>query len=86
MPTSRDAVRRTLPLTSPTAAAAVDGRLAAPTTAAIQLSATGLWKKYHKSRVEIPVLRGVDLQVQMARTAKIQGAVINPDGTPKGQA
>ena len=45
------------------------GAVAAP----IQLAATGLWKRYHKGRVEIPVLRGVDLAIRRGEFLSIVG-------------
>jgi len=37
------------------------------------LSAHGLWKRYYKGQVEIPVLRGVDLQVRRGEFLSIIG-------------
>ncbi len=42
-------------------------------TAPIQLSATGLKKSYRKAQVEIPVLRGVDLEVRQGELLAIVG-------------
>jgi lipoprotein-releasing system ATP-binding protein len=39
----------------------------------VQLSAVGLWKRYQKGRVEIPVLRGVDLDVRAGEFLSIVG-------------
>ncbi len=39
----------------------------------VQLSATGIWKRYYKSKVEIPVLRGVDLEVRRGEFLSIIG-------------
>lgn len=39
----------------------------------VQLSAVGLWKRYHKGRVEIPVLRGVDMEVRRGEFLSIVG-------------
>ncbi len=39
----------------------------------VQLAAVGLWKKYRKGRVEIPVLRGVDLEVRDGEFLAIVG-------------
>lgn len=39
----------------------------------VQLAAVGLWKRYHKGRVEIPVLRGVDLEVRRGEFLSIMG-------------
>jgi lipoprotein-releasing system ATP-binding protein len=39
----------------------------------VQLAAVRLWKKYHKGHVEIPVLRGVDLQVRRGEFLSIMG-------------
>src|SRR5690242_14438122 len=38
-----------------------------------QLAARNLWKRYHKSRVEIPVLRGVDLDIREGEFLSIIG-------------
>jgi lipoprotein-releasing system ATP-binding protein len=39
----------------------------------VQLSAVGLWKRYRKAHVEIPVLRGVDLEVRQGEFLSIIG-------------
>jgi lipoprotein-releasing system ATP-binding protein len=39
----------------------------------VQLAAVRLWKKYRKGNVEIPVLRGVDLQVRRGEFLSIMG-------------
>jgi len=39
----------------------------------VLLAAVGLWKRYHKGRVEIPVLRGVDLEVRGGEFLSIVG-------------
>ncbi len=39
----------------------------------VQLSAVGLWKRYYKAHVEIPVLRGVDLEVHQGEFLSIIG-------------
>ena len=39
----------------------------------VQLAAVGLWKRYHKGRVEIPVLCGVDLEVRRGEFLSIMG-------------
>jgi len=54
-----------LALAEQTAAAAVPGD--------VQLSCTGLWKRYQKGRVDIPVLRGVDLHVRRGEFLSIIG-------------
>jgi lipoprotein-releasing system ATP-binding protein len=41
--------------------------------ASVQLAAVRLWKKYHKGSVEIPVLRGVDLDVRRGEFLSIVG-------------
>lgn len=38
-----------------------------------QLAAVGLWKRYRKGRVEIPVLRGVDLEIRRGEFVSIIG-------------
>jgi lipoprotein-releasing system ATP-binding protein len=40
---------------------------------AFQLAAFDLWKRYHKGRVEIPVLRGVNLEVRAGEFLSIMG-------------
>ncbi|REK17380.1 MAG: ABC transporter ATP-binding protein [Planctomycetota bacterium] len=47
--------------------------LPAQTEAEVQLAAVGLWKRYHKGRVDIPVLRGVDLEVRRGEFVSIIG-------------
>ena len=47
----------------------VVSRLAGP----VQMAAVGLWKRYHKGHVEIPVLRGVDLEVRRGEFLSIVG-------------
>ena len=44
-----------------------------PGQSASQLAARNLWKRYHKSRVEIPVLRGVDLEIRAGEFLSIIG-------------
>jgi lipoprotein-releasing system ATP-binding protein len=39
----------------------------------VQLAGVGLWKRYRKGRVEIPVLRGVDLEVRRGEFVSIVG-------------
>jgi lipoprotein-releasing system ATP-binding protein len=39
----------------------------------LPLAAVGLWKRYQKGRVEIPVLRGVDLEVRRGEFLSIVG-------------
>jgi lipoprotein-releasing system ATP-binding protein len=39
----------------------------------VQIAAIDLWKRYHKGRVEIPVLRGVNLQVRRGEFVSIVG-------------
>jgi lipoprotein-releasing system ATP-binding protein len=46
---------------------------AASCTEAVQLAAVGLWKRYYKAHVEIPVLRGVDLQVRRGEFLSVIG-------------
>jgi lipoprotein-releasing system ATP-binding protein len=46
---------------------------AAGASAGEHLTAIGLWKRYHKGRVEIPVLRGVDLEVRRGEFLSIIG-------------
>ncbi len=41
--------------------------------AEVQLAAIGLWKRYQKGRVEIPVLRGVDLEIRRGEFVSIIG-------------
>ncbi len=41
--------------------------------AEVQLAAVGLWKRYQKGRVDIPVLRGVDMQVRRGEFLSIIG-------------
>jgi lipoprotein-releasing system ATP-binding protein len=41
--------------------------------ATVQLAAVGVWKRYRKGRVEIPVLRGVDLEVRTGEFVSIVG-------------
>jgi lipoprotein-releasing system ATP-binding protein len=48
---------------------AADGRAAA----GAQIAARNLWKRYRKSHVEIPVLRGVDLEVRGGEFLSIMG-------------
>ncbi len=43
------------------------------TSNAIHLAATGLKKNYHKAAIEIPVLRGVDLEVRQGEFLAIVG-------------
>ncbi|MEX0678719.1 MAG: ATP-binding cassette domain-containing protein, partial [Pirellulales bacterium] len=43
------------------------------TSEPVQLAAVGLWKRYHKGRVEIPVLRGVDMEVRRGEFLSIVG-------------
>lgn len=43
------------------------------TIAGVQLAATGITKSYRKGRVEIPVLRGVDLEVHRGEFLSIMG-------------
>lgn len=38
------------------------------------LSAEGLWKSYHKGRTEVPVLRGVDLEVERGELVAVIGS------------
>jgi lipoprotein-releasing system ATP-binding protein len=45
--------------------------IAAPAPA--QMAAVNLWKRYHKGRVEIPVLRGVNLEVHRGEFMSIIG-------------
>src|SRR5690348_3914045 len=45
----------------------------ASTTAPVQLAAVGLWKRYRKGHVEIPVLRGVDFEVRRGEFVSIIG-------------
>jgi lipoprotein-releasing system ATP-binding protein len=53
-------------------AVARDAPAAEPKSGA-QLAAVGLWKKYKKGHVEIPVLRGVDLEVRRGEFLSIIG-------------
>jgi len=50
-----------------------DDRRPASATAPVHLAAVGLWKRYRKGRVEIPVLRGVDLEVRRGEFVSIIG-------------
>ena len=46
---------------------------AAQAPQSVQLAAVDLWKRYHKGRVEIPVLRGVNMEVHRGEFMSIIG-------------
>src|SRR4029079_18428786 len=54
-------------------AAAQPSRPTEPVAASFRLAARDLWKRYHKGRVEIPVLRGVNLEVRQGEFLSIMG-------------
>ncbi|MGH7945760.1 MAG: ATP-binding cassette domain-containing protein, partial [Opitutaceae bacterium] len=56
------------------AAATGDGTRSAPTTCSPLLAAKKVIKSYRKGKVEVPVLRGVDFQIQPGRFTAIIGA------------
>ncbi len=72
-PTAAHDAARTHVKFDPQPGAALAPRAPFQATEAPQMAAQGLWKRYFKGRVEIPVLRGVELEVRRGEFVSIIG-------------